>query len=144
MKKLFVLLLITPFVSTTTLKAADGVTNEIIQAMLDVKLMDDLLSKEQSNIDNGVFIVDNANIGEDLSASKFNKPVQIVSGPNEASGQPYIMINDLSIKKGKKAILKGSYDGSDLKFKCKQTNDGWMFTHLSLKGNGRRVFEVEF
>ncbi|MEQ8712243.1 MAG: hypothetical protein RIC80_04460 [Cyclobacteriaceae bacterium] len=144
MKKLFSLLTLTILVTVTNLKATDDQTDKIIQTMLDVKIMNDLLSKERGNKENGVFILDNAELGEDLSSSKYDQPVRVIDSPNEANGQPYIMINESKIKKGKKAILKGTYDGSKLKFKCKKTEEGWMFTHLSLKGNGRSVFEVEF
>ncbi|MEM9446773.1 MAG: hypothetical protein AAGA18_15635 [Verrucomicrobiota bacterium] len=144
MKKLITLLTIIIFTFGHQTTAADGVNDDIIQTLLDVKLMDDELRKEQSNVDEGVLIIDLANSDTPISASKFDKPVQLIEGPEEANGRPYIMINDLTIKKEQKAVLKGTYDGSKLKFKCKKTDDGWMFTHLSLKGNGRSVFEVEF
>lgn len=144
MKTLLSTLLISAMALTATAKISDKTTDEIIQTMLDVKLMDDMLSKEQTNIDNGVLMVDTEVIDPDLSAQKFEKPVKVIDSPAEASGQPYFLITSMDIKKGVKAILKGTYDGSKLKFKCKQTDEGWMFTHLSLKGNGRSVLEVEF
>ena len=142
MKKLIASFLLIGSITTVGLNAADPNMDEIIQAMLDVKVMEDALLKDQSNKDQGVLIL--ADSYSPISASKFDKPVVMIDGPDEANGRPYIMIKDLMIKKDKKAVLRGTYDGSDLKFKCKKTDDGWMFTHLSLKGNGRRVFEVEF
>ncbi|MEQ9299561.1 MAG: hypothetical protein RIF33_13395 [Cyclobacteriaceae bacterium] len=144
MNKLLTLLLLTILSTSIGLKASDKVTDEIIQTMLDVKLMEDMLSKEQANIDNGVMVVDSEVVDLDLSVQKFDKPLKVIDGPHEASGQSYLMISSLDIKKNGKAVLKGTYDGSNLKFKCKQTEEGWMFTHLSIKGNGRSVFEVEF
>ncbi len=144
MKALITTLLISTIALTATAKAGNKTTDEIIQTMLDVKLIDDLLSKEQANVDYGVLIVDSEVIDPDLSAQKFDKAVRVIDGPYGASGNPYFTVFSLEIKKGEKAILKGTYDGSRLKFKCKKTEDGWMYTHLSLKGNGRSVFEVEF
>ncbi len=144
MKALITTLLISAIALTATAKAGNKTTDEVIQTMLDVKLMDDLLSKEQANVDYGVLIVDSEVIDADLSAQKFDKAVRVIDGPYDASGNPYFTVSSLDIKKGEKAILKGTYDGSKLKFKCKKTEEGWMFTHLSLKGNGRSVFEVEF
>lgn len=144
MKTLITTLLLSAMVLTSFAKVGDKATDEIIQTMLDVKLMEDMLSEEQANINNGVMLVNSQVIDSDLSARKFDKPVKVIDGPHEASGQSYLMISSLDIKKNGKAVLKGTYDGSNLKFKCKQTEDGWMFTHLSIKGNGRSVFEVEF
>jgi hypothetical protein len=144
MKVLLTTLLVSAISLTATAKIGDKVTDEIIQVMLNVKLMDDILSKEHANTSNGILVVDSEVIDPDLSAQKFGKPVKVISDPVEASGQPYFLISSLDIKKDRKAILQGTYDGSKLKFKCKRTADGWIFTHLSLKGNGRSVFEVEF
>lgn len=144
MKRLITTLLLSTVVVIAIAKAGDKTTDEIIQSMLNVKLMDDILSKEQANIDNGVLMVDSDVIDPELTVQKFDKPVKVIDSPYEASGQSYFMISSLDIKKGEKGILKGTYDGSKLKFKCRKTENGWAFTHLSLKGNGRSVFEVEF
>lgn len=144
MKTLIATLLLSATALFSSAQAADQDTDQIIQSMLDVRLMDDLLSEEQANIDNGVLIVDSEMVDPSLSAQKFDKAVRVIDGPHEAAGNPYFTISSLDIKKGEKAVVKGTYDGSKLKFKCRKAEDGWVFTHLSLKGNGRSVFEVEF